>query len=131
NVGIEPEPRAAILVADADGRDAPLFARGLRNAVGIGVNPGTGALWATVNERDNLGDDEPDDFFTHVADGGFYGWPYTYGRGRIDRRASPRADLTAQTIQPDVPLGAHVAPLQFAFYSGQRFPAPYRDGSVI
>jgi glucose/arabinose dehydrogenase len=131
NIGIEPDPRATILVADVDGRNVRVFARGLRNAVGIGVNPETGLLWATVNERDNLGDDAPDDFFTEVVDGGFYGWPYTYDAGVIDRRVRARPDLAARARRGDVPLGAHVAPLQFAFYDGDQFPDAYRGGAFI
>jgi glucose/arabinose dehydrogenase len=131
NVGVEPDPRAAVVSADADGRNVRVYARGLRNAVGIAVHPATGVLWATVNERDNLGDEEPRDFFTRVVDGGFYGWPYAYGAGRIDRRVRSRLDLTARMIPADLPLGAHVAPLQFAFYTGDRFPAMYRGGAFI
>jgi glucose/arabinose dehydrogenase len=62
-------------VADADGKNSRIYATGLRNAVGLAVNPETGDLWATVNERDNLGDDVPDDYLTRVVDSGFYGWP--------------------------------------------------------
>jgi glucose/arabinose dehydrogenase len=79
NVSIERDPRrAAVLVADADWKNSRIYATGLRNAVGLTVNPETGDLWATVNERDNLGDDVPDDYLTRVVDGGFYEWPYSY-----------------------------------------------------
>jgi glucose/arabinose dehydrogenase len=73
NVSIESDPRrAAILIADPDGKNMRVFASGLRNAVGITCNPESGDLWAAVNERDDLGDDLPSDYFTHVIDGGFY-----------------------------------------------------------
>jgi glucose/arabinose dehydrogenase len=132
NVSIEFDPRrAAILVADPDGTNMRIYAGGLRNAVGIACNPQTGVLWATVNERDDLGDDLPSDYFTHVVEGGFYGWPYSYLGNHVDDRVSPRPDLVAKTIVPDVLLGAHVAPLQFAFYEAQAFPPAYWHGAFI
>jgi glucose/arabinose dehydrogenase len=132
NESIEADPRrAAILVAAPDGSGARVYASGLRNAVGIAVNPQTQELWATVNERDNLGDDIPSDYVTHVIDGGFYGWPYSYLGSHIDNRVVSRPDIVAKAIVPDVLLGAHVAPLQFAFYTGNQFPAEYQGGAFI
>lgn len=132
NVGIEKDPRrAAILAVDPDGRDMRVYASGLRNAVGIAFDPSSGELWAAVNERDDLGDDVPSDYFTHVIPGGFYGWPYAYLGQHVDNRVSSRPDMVAKTIAPDVLLGAHVAPLQFAFYDKQEFPAEYRGGAFI
>lgn len=132
NVSIESDPRrAAILVCDPDGSRARVFATGLRNAVGIAVNPSDGQLWATVNERDNIGDDVPDDFFTRVIDGGFYGWPYSYLGRHEDNRVASRPEKVASAIVPDVLLGAHVAPLQFVFYEGTQFPPRYRSGAFI
>jgi glucose/arabinose dehydrogenase len=94
------------------------------------VNPETGELWTAVNERDNLGDDIPSDYLTRVIHGGFYGWPYAYDGG-IDDRVSSRPDLASRTIRPDLSLGAHVAPLQFAFYQGTQFPPPYTNGVFL
>jgi glucose/arabinose dehydrogenase len=132
NISIEHDPRrAAILVAAADGKNVRVYAGGLRNAVGIAVHPRTGRLWATVNERDNNGDDVPSDYFTHIEDGGFYGWPYSYLGAHVDDRVAPRPDLVARAIVPDLLLGAHAAPLQFVFYQRERFPSPYRDGAFI
>jgi glucose/arabinose dehydrogenase len=132
NVSIEPDPRrAAILVMDPDGKNMRLYASGLRNAVGIGYNPDSGNLWASVNERDDIGDDAPSDYFTHVIEGGFYGWPYVYDGSHADDRVSSKADLAAKTITPDVLLGAHVAPLQCAFYDKESFPSAYRRGAFI
>jgi glucose/arabinose dehydrogenase len=124
--------RAAVLVSDADGKNARLFATGLRNAVGLGIEPTTGAVWVSVNERDELGDDLPPDYFTSIQDGGFYGWPYSYIGDNVDPRVKPqRPDLVAKAIIPDVLLGPHVAPLQFAFYTGKQFPEQYRGGAFI
>jgi glucose/arabinose dehydrogenase len=132
NISIEADSRrAAILVADPDGKNQRVFASGMRNAVGIGFNPESGNLWAAVNERDDLGDEIPPDYFTHVIDGGFYGYPYSYLGGHVDNRVAPRPDLVAKALVPNMSLGAHVAPLQFVFYEGQQFPSTYRHGAFI
>lgn len=131
NVAIESDPRrAAILACDPDGKNMRIYASGLRNAVGLAVNPQSGALWAAVNERDDIGDDSPSDYFTHVVDGGFYGWPYVYDGQHVDNRVSPNPAMAAKAIAPDVLLGAHVAPLQFAFYDKPIFCC-YRQGAFI
>lgn len=132
NVAIERDARrAAILVSDPDGNHVRIYASGLRNAVGIAFNPESGHLWATVNERDDMGDDVPADYFTHVIDGGFYGWPYAYDGGHPDDRVFPRPDLVARTIAPDMLLKAHVAPLQFVYYDKRQFPPEYWQGAFI
>src|SRR5581483_8351111 len=132
NIAVESDPRrAAILVANPDGSEMRVYSSGLRNAVGICFNPESGQLWATVNERDDLGEDVPSDFFTHVIDGGFYGWPYAYLGKNIDNRVASRPDVVKKTIAPDLLLGAHVAPLQFAFYEGHQFPSRYLHGAFI
>jgi len=132
NVSIESDPRRASIVSfSADGTKMRIYASGLRNAVGLAIHPETRQLWTAVNERDNLGDDIPSDYFTGVIDGGFYGWPYVYGGTSLDNRVTPKPGLTATTIKPDVPLGAHVAPLQFVFYEGKQFPSEYRNGAFI
>src|SRR6267142_3446298 len=133
NIDIEKDQRrGAILVCDADGKNARVFASGLRNSVGLAVEPVTGAVWGAVNERDELGDDLPPDYLTSVKDGGFYGWPYSYIGDNVDPRVNPqKPELVAKAIVPDVLLGAHRAPLQFAFYAGKEFPASYRGGMFL
>ena len=132
NISIESDiRRAAILVADPDGKNMRIYASGLRNAVGIALNPQTGHLWSTVNERDDIGDDVPPDYFTHIAENGFYGWPYSYIGSHVDNRVASRPDLVAKALIPDVLLGGHVAPLQLVFYEGQQFPSMYRQGAFI
>jgi glucose/arabinose dehydrogenase len=133
NVCVEHDSRrAAITVADPEGKNASIDASGLRNAVGLAVNPDTGELWADVNERDMLGDNLPPDYFTHVAPGGFYGWPYSYIGKHLDPRIkTPRPDLVAKALVPDVLLGGHVAPLECVFYMGRQFPQKYRHGAFI
>ncbi len=133
NIDIEKDQRrAAVLVADPDGQNSRIFAGGLRNAVGLGIEPVTGVVWVAVNERDELGDNLPPDYFTSIKEGGFYGWPYSYIGDNVDPRVQPqKPDLVAKAIIPDVLLGAHVAPLEFAFYTGKQFPEQYRGGAFI
>ena len=133
NVCVEKDPRrAAIQVADPDGKNASIYASGLRNAVGLAINPDTGELWADINERDMLGDNLPPDYFTHVPQGGFFGWPYSYiGKNPDPRVKQDRPDLVAKAIVPDVLLGPHVAPLESTFYTGKQFPASYWHGAFV
>ena len=128
----DPPMRAAITICDLDGKNARQYATGLRNPVGLALNPTTGQVWTSVNERDELGDDLPPDYFTSVQDGGFYGWPYSYIGSNVDSRVKQlKPDLVARAIIPDVLLGAHIAPLQFAFYTGKQFPESYRGGAFL
>jgi glucose/arabinose dehydrogenase len=128
----EPPMRAAVTICDLDGKNAHQFATGLRNPVGLAIEPVTGTPWVTVNERDELGDDLPPDYFTSIQDGAFYGWPYSYIGSNIDPRVKQlHPDLVARAIIPDVLLGSHVAPLQFTFYNGKQFPQSYFGGAFI
>ena len=133
NISTGEEPiRAAVTICDPDGKNARLYSTGLRNPVGLAIEPVTGDVWVSVNERDELGDNLPPDYLTSIKDGGFYGWPYSYIGDNVDDRVKPqRPDLVARAIVPDVLLGAHVAPLQFAFYNGKQFPESYRGGAFV
>jgi glucose/arabinose dehydrogenase len=124
--------RALVLALDpATGRARP-YATGLRNAVGLAIEPSTGALWAVVNERDELGDNLPPDYLARIIDGGFYGWPYSYWGRYADVRVKPqRPDLVAAALAPDYALGPHVAPLGIVFYQGAALPAIYRGGAFV
>jgi len=124
--------RADILVTDPEGQQ-PLhtFATGIRNGVGIAVNPETGDLWSSTNERDGLGDDLVPDYITRVKEGGFYGWPWYYmGNHEDPRLAGQRPDLADKVIVPDVLLQSHSASLEMCFYTATSgvaaFPAEYR-----
>jgi glucose/arabinose dehydrogenase len=128
----DPPVRAAVSIADPDGKNLRQFATGLRNPVGLAIEPKTGAVWTCVNERDELGDNLPADYFTSLKDGGFYGWPYSYLGSNVDPRVKPqKSELVARAIIPDVLLGSHVAPLQFAFYTGKQFPQSYWGGAFL
>lgn len=124
--------RAAIHEYDIATGKLRLFATGLRNPNGLGWEPATGALWTTVNERDEIGNDLVPDYMTSVKDGGFYGWPYSYYGGRVDQRVKPqRPDLVARALVPDYGLGPHTASLGLAFYTANAFPARYQGGAFI
>ncbi len=134
NIDIESNPIRAAISVCSDDRCVHhhIYGAGLRNPVGVAINPQTGAIWTTVNERDMLGDDLPPDYFTSVKKGGFYGWPYSYIGKHVDPRVKPqRPDLVAKAIVPDVLLGAHRAPLQATFYEGSQFPDSYKNGAFI
>ena len=124
--------RAAILEMNPDGSAMRVFGSGLRNPVGLDLQPGTNALWTVVNERDRLGDDLVPDYLTSVRDGAFYGWPYSYyGQNEDPRKKGQRPDLVAKAIPPDYALGSHVAPLGVVFYRGTSFPQQYRNGAFV
>ncbi|MGI8990856.1 MAG: PQQ-dependent sugar dehydrogenase [Bryobacteraceae bacterium] len=127
-----PPERAAINRYNPDGSGHEFYATGTRNPIGLHWYPGTDTLWAAVQERDALGDDLVPDYFTHIQQGGFYGWPYAYfGPHEDPRRKGEKPDLVAKTFTPDISLGAHVAVLDFTFYTGTQFPAEYRDGAFL
>jgi glucose/arabinose dehydrogenase len=124
--------RAAILELNPDGSGMRVFASGLRNPNGLDWEPNSGALWAAVNERDELGDELVPDYITSVREGGFYGWPYAYwGRNEDPRRRGERPDLVAQAIAPDFAVGSHTATLGLVFGEELSFPERYRNGAFI
>ncbi|HXO45495.1 MAG TPA: PQQ-dependent sugar dehydrogenase [Candidatus Cybelea sp.] len=128
---IDPDPtefhRADVLVANPDGSDLQVYASGIRNPVGLTVQPGTGQVWVSVNERDELGDNLPPDYITHVQEGGFYGWPWYYTGGNQDPRfAGKHPELKDKVIVPDVLMEPHNASLQLTFYQATQFPKQYQ-----
>ncbi|HEV2329927.1 MAG TPA: PQQ-dependent sugar dehydrogenase [Verrucomicrobiae bacterium] len=123
--------RADILVTDPEGHQ-PLhaYATGIRNGVGMAINPETGELWVSTNERDALGDNLVPDYVTRVKEGGFYGWPWFYmGNFEDPRHAGERPDLAGKAIVPDVLEQSHSASLEMTFYTATKgvaaFPADY------
>jgi glucose/arabinose dehydrogenase len=131
--GMENEKRRAdVLEINPDGSGEMVYASGLRNPAGIDFQPGTGVLYAAVNERDNLGDDLVPDYLTSVKPGGFYGWPWAYfGQHEDPRPEVKRPDMVKKTITPDLSLGPHTASLGLVFYTGKKFPAKYINGAFI
>ncbi|MGZ8225395.1 MAG: PQQ-dependent sugar dehydrogenase [Methylococcaceae bacterium] len=131
--GIDQElGRAAIWEVDLQRGSHRIFASGLRNPNGLAWEPDSGALWTVVNERDEIGSDLVPDYLTSVADGSFFGWPYSYFGGHLDERAQPqRPDLVAKASVPDYALGAHTASLGLAFSKNTVWPAPFDNGFFI
>ena len=125
--------RADILVMNPDGSDMRVYAYGIRNAGGgLAFNPKNGELWASVNERDGLGNNVPPDYITHVEAGGFYGWPYYYIGGNPDPRLKGKhPELKSKVIVPDVLIQPHNASLEMAFYEGRQFPVEYRGDIFV
>jgi glucose/arabinose dehydrogenase len=124
--------RADILACDPTNCQLQVYAYGIRNAGGgIAMNPKTGELWCSVNERDALGDNLVPDYITHVEEGGFYGWPWWYmGAHQDPRQQGKHPELKDKAIVPDVLLQAHNASLEITFYQGDKFPNEY-DGDIF
>ena len=131
--GIEnEEDRAAIWQIDPGTGEHRVFASGLRNPVGMAFEPKTGALWTAVNERDDLGGDLVPDYMTSVAEGAFYGWPYSYYGDHLDPRIKvQRPDLVATATKPDYALGPHTASLGLCFAVGQKLRTGWDEGAFI
>ena len=124
------EGRAAIWELELATGKARIFASGLRNAVGMAWEPGTGVLWTVVNERDGLGDETPPDYLTSVKEGGFYGWPYCYWGQTVDDRVEQDPSLVARAITPDYALGGHTASLGLCWMPEGTLPG-FPEGMVI
>jgi len=131
--GIDKEQeRAAIWEVDPATGKHRVFASGLRNPVGMAMDPDRGRLWAVVNERDELGSDLVPDYLTAVRDGAFYGWPYSYYGSHIDTRVKPqRTDLAARAVAPDYALGPHTASLGLAYASKTALTERFQKGMFI
>jgi len=137
NVSVEELPRASVLEMNLDGSSRKVFAFGLRNPVGLDFHPKTGALYATVNERDGLGDDLVPDYLARLRKSAFYGWPYAYlapenlDPRRTEDGRSERPELAARTQTPEVLFQSHSAALGLAFYHADAFPERYRNGAFV
>jgi glucose/arabinose dehydrogenase len=128
--------RAAVMRFDENGENGRVFSSGLRNAVGIALNPATKQIWVTQNERDNIEPDHenlPPEEINILQDGGDYGWPYCYG----NRIPSPDRDFhdperCTRTIAPALEMQAHSAPLGITFLNrATMFPADWRADAVV
>lgn len=126
------EDRAVVWAVDRTSGAHRTVATGIRNPTALAIEPRTSALWAVVNERDELGPQLVPDYLTSVREGGFYGWPYSYWGKNIDPRVRPqRPDLVARAIAPDYALGSHVAALGLTFATSGGFGGPYSEGAFI
>jgi glucose/arabinose dehydrogenase len=132
NIGVEPEVKASIQRFDSDGSNQTTFASGMRNATSLAFQPGTGDLYAVVQERDGLGDGLVPDYLTKVERGGFYGWPYAYiGPHRQPGFAEMSPEKVKSTHTPDLLFQAHSSALDLTFYEGDQFPAEYRGDAFV
>jgi glucose/arabinose dehydrogenase len=131
--GIDAEhERNAVWEIDPDSGNHRVYANGLRNPVGLALEPTSGALWVSVNERDELGDHLPPDYMTAVHDGGFYGFPYSYYGQHVDERVKPQnPDLVAKAIAPDYALGAHTASLGLCWSGGEKLAPRFQHGMFV
>jgi glucose/arabinose dehydrogenase len=129
--------RADVLEFTAEGKFTKVYGWGIRNCVGEAVNPTTGELWCSTNERDGLGNNLVPDYITHVQEGGFYGWPWWYMGGHQDpRHVGKHPELQSKVRTPDIILNPHFASLELMFYEnpkeskgGNAFPSEYQgDG---
>jgi len=122
--------RADVLQFTPEGKFVKVYAWGIRNCVGEAINPITGELWCSTNERDTLGNNLVPDYVTHVQEGGFYGWPWWYMGGRQDpRHTGKHPELQSKVITPDILMNPHMASLEMMFYEGSQFPAEFKgDG---
>ena len=132
------EKRADVLVFEVGSKKpGKVFATGIRNCAGLTMQPATGTLWCTTNERDMLGDDLVPDYSTRVLPGHFYGWPWYYmGKYEDPRLKGDRPDLAGKATVPDVPYQAHSAALNLVFYTAtsgsSAFPKEYvGDGFAV
>jgi glucose/arabinose dehydrogenase len=126
------ELRADVLSFDPDGKNLKIFATGVRNCSGLAVQPGTGALWCAVNERDGLGNNTPFDYVAQVRQGTFFGWPWYYiGNHEDPRHKGERPELANSVSVPEVLLQAHSAPIAMTFYQGKNFPAEYHGNAFV
>ena len=127
--------RADVLEYKPDGTFIKVYASGIRNCVGEAINPATGQLWCSTNERDNLGNHLVPDYVTHVEEGGFYGWPWFYMGGPAGGKQDPRhpgkhPELQAKVLTPDVLVQPHMASLEMTFYTANQFPGAQGDAFV-
>jgi glucose/arabinose dehydrogenase len=124
--------RADVLEYTPDGKFVEVYASGIRNCVGEAINPVTGMLWCSTNERDNLGNHLVPDYVTSVPEGGFFGWPWFYMGGHWDPRLEGKhPELKSKVLTPDVLVQPHMASLEMTFYpTAGEFPKSY-DGDAF
>lgn len=126
------EERAVVWAVDRATGARRTIARGIRNPTALAIEPSSAALWAVVNERDEIGPQLVPDYLTSVRDGAFYGWPYSYWGQNIDPRVRPqKPELVAAAVKPDYALGAHVAALGLSFARDGGFGGAFAEGAFI
>lgn len=126
------EERAVVWAIDRTTGARRTVATGIRNPTALAIEPTTSALWAVVNERDEIGPQLVPDYLTSVREGAFYGWPYSYWGQNVDPRVRPqKPELVATAIAPDYALGSHVAALGLSFATQGGFGGSFSQGAFI
>jgi glucose/arabinose dehydrogenase len=126
------EERAVVWAIDRATGARRTVATGIRNPTALAIEPQTSALWAVVNERDEIGPQLVPDYLTSVREGAFYGWPYSYWGSNIDPRVRPQnPDMVAQAVAPDYALGSHVAALGLSFATDGGFGGAFTQGAFV
>ena len=126
------EERAVVWAVDRQTGARRTVATGIRNPTALAIEPQTSALWAVVNERDEIGPQASPDYLTSVREGGFYGWPYSYWGQNVDPRVRPqKPEMVAKAIVPDYALGSHVAALGLSFAQDGGFGGAFSQGAFI
>lgn len=130
------EESATLLVADADGKNREIYAKGLRNTIGFDWEPTTQKLWGMDHGIDWLGDEEQREELNQLEKDGNYGWPYIYGEGKYNPADEPPADTTYEeyakmVTNPVMTFEAHSSPLDMIFYTGNQFPEEYQNDAIV
>ncbi len=136
------DERAVVLEFSMDGADRRIFASGIRNAIGLDLHPVTNELWAINNGHGREGGLLPPEWIDIIRDGGFYGWPLAYPHQvYVDFSIpqytamlplSPEDSLQVESMrQPVAQIPAHLAPMAIHFYTGDAFPARFRNAAFF
>ena len=126
------EERAVVWAVDRATGARRTVATGIRNPTALAIEPVTAALWAVVNERDEIGPQLVPDYLTSVREGAFYGWPYSYWGRNLDPRVRPQEpELVARAVTPDYALGSHVAALGLSFARDGGFGGRFTEGAFV
>lgn len=128
---------ATIVRAQPDGSGRHVYARGLRNTIGFGWHPGSRQLYGFDHGSDYHGDDTPPEELNAILPNKHYGWPFCYADRQVDRQVfndppnSTKGDFCPTTEPPALTYTAHAAPIGMAFYTGNQFPAEYRNDAFV
>lgn len=130
------QENAAMLRASLDGKQRAIWASGLRDTIGWGWHPETGALWGMDHGIDWLGDGIPPEELNEIERGKRYGWPYFWGNNEVNPHIDPPGGLSKgewQKSSTPMVLGytSHSAPMQLSFYNGAQFPKEYRGDAFV
>jgi glucose/arabinose dehydrogenase len=132
------EETATILRINPQTWEREIFARGLRNTIGFGWHPVSGHLYGLDHNTDHRGDNWPPEELNRIVEGRHYGWPWCGGNREVDWHVAqnpdgdiPRPEFCAGTEPPVLTYTAHAAPMQMVYYTGNHFPAEFRNDAFV